>query len=626
MVNGTKFTAEEDRNLVEYLACARPEDGSRKGEKIYKTLVSNPDKWPWSRTHPYISWAGHYHKASASFDLRIEQYLKNGRRHPEDSNAKDPDAKVRVLVHFTEDDIQNLCVFLAEKTPAGSGRRRGGIVLYNTLVEDEDGTRPWAKRHSAMGWSHYYNRHREVLDPRISAIQLGNANVQQSTTGTERPKADARLAPLPESAPPRKDAPGISATRKRPLHLDSDEDSDESPSSSSASSLEANSKRSTRAAMATRRLDQARKRLRPMGTDFDSESEDDEAPLKASQRSLRRKNPPVFEEEEESECSNDDDVVKTAQPQPSLPPIETLTRSTTTTSSTSSSEPVQEERRSPAQRLRDLHAIFDEDAVGGSATRKRPLHLESDEDSDESPSGSLSSLELNSKRSTRAAMANRRLGPARKRLRLRVKDTESEDDSEASLPPKAPRRSLRCKNPYILEEGDESDDSSDDDVVKTAQPQPSLPGIETLTQSTKTASSEPVQEEPQRLRDKERPPLPVDGTSPADEDMGPSHEEPIATPSARTSLTERIQALAAARRMAERSNLPLPAPSSPLHTFDMHAYLFDDVPDNAVIDTLSAMVVPQTAAAAARPPKRRPGDGPVQKPLPVFFASMPGLR
>ncbi|KAF7318092.1 hypothetical protein HMN09_00317100 [Mycena chlorophos] len=521
-----KFTAEEDRKLVEYLACARPEDGLRTGHKIYKTLVSNPQKWPWASEHPYGSWRRRYRNASKSFDLRIAQYLKNGRRHPEDSNAKGPDTKVRV-VRFTEDDIQNLCVFLAEKT---LGRRRGGIALYKTLVEDEDGTRPWAKRHPAVSWLTYYARRREVLDPRISAIQLQNADLWRTATGTE-PEADNAWPALPESAPPilpqtQKGVPDISATRKRPLPLDPDEETtNEFPFSSA--SLSPSLKRSTGATTTSRRADSflkfmARRRLpdaSPEDNDFstdegelppvaedpakprkrirlqDTESEEDrqdglDALLGRVQRMLQGGNPARFEEEEESDCSSDE---------PSLPGIEMLTQSITSTSS----EPAQQEYLTPTQKLRDIDAIFDEHAVRGATNN------------------------------------------------LAQPSAASYSASAANLP--------TC-----------------------------------------------TEEQP--------PPLPADGTSQADEDMGPSHEEPIATLSTRTSLTERMQALAAARgfRPAE------PSPSSTSHTFDMHAYLFDDAA--APIDALSAMVAPETAAAAARPPKRRPGDGPVQKPLPVFFA------
>nr|GAT50432.1 predicted protein [Mycena chlorophos] len=544
MVNGTRFTAEEDRNLVEYLACARPEDGLRTGRKLYKALVSNPQKWPWASEHPSGSWQGHYKNARDSFDFRVEQYLKNGCRHSEDPNLclpriakKNPDQTQsinstggRVMVRFTEDDIQNLCLFLAEKTPAGSGRRQG-IALYNTLIENEDRTRPWAKRHSAVSWQSCYARRREVLDPRISAIQLQNAELWRTATGT-----DSESAPLSNSASPGKSVPDISATRKRPLPLDPDEENtNEFPSSSA--SLGPSLKRSTRATTTSRRADSflkfmARRRLpdaspedNDLGTDEgelppaaedpakprkrirlqDTESEEDrqdglDALLGRVQRLLQGGNPARFEEEEASDDSSDDNVVKTAQPQPSLPGIETLTQSTTT----ASSKPVEEE----SQKLRDGDAEFDEHAVEAAANNlDQPL---------------------------------------------------ATSDSERS--------------------------SADQDAVAV-----------NLPSST---------EEPSRP--------PADGTSKA---AVVGHQEPIAAPSTRhgTSLTERMQALADARgfRLAERS------PSSTSHAFDMHAYLFDDMPDNAVIDALS--VAPRTAAA--RPPKRRDWDGPVQKPLPVFFAS-----
>nr|GAT50426.1 vacuolar assembling protein [Mycena chlorophos] len=204
--NLTAFTKEDEDNLCVFFAQHRPGGRGRLSETLYKTLVENKDgKHPWATRHPAGSWRSHYRRHAARIDARIlaiqsiagglqagiaehcdgvveDAQAEHGRKRPDGDSCTPrsaPDAHVqehaapdgRVLVPFTEEDIENLCKFLSGQRPLEGGRQYRSNVFYDKLVEDKDGAAHWANRHSAASWYRYYRRHQQELDTRILALQ-----------------------------------------------------------------------------------------------------------------------------------------------------------------------------------------------------------------------------------------------------------------------------------------------------------------------------------------------------------------------------------------------------------------------------------------------------------------------
>ncbi|KAF8173295.1 hypothetical protein BJ912DRAFT_1147913 [Pholiota molesta] len=76
-VNGRRmFTQEEDEYLIKYIAKYNPQIAGRQGNRLYMTLVENPEKWSWGRAHSWQSWRERYRKNQVEFDQKIKRYMR----------------------------------------------------------------------------------------------------------------------------------------------------------------------------------------------------------------------------------------------------------------------------------------------------------------------------------------------------------------------------------------------------------------------------------------------------------------------------------------------------------------------------------------------------------------------
>ncbi|KAF8173284.1 hypothetical protein BJ912DRAFT_992578, partial [Pholiota molesta] len=70
------FTQEEDEYLIKYIAKYNPQIAGRQGNRLYMTLVENPEKWSWGRAHSWQSWRERYRKNQVEFDQKIKRYMR----------------------------------------------------------------------------------------------------------------------------------------------------------------------------------------------------------------------------------------------------------------------------------------------------------------------------------------------------------------------------------------------------------------------------------------------------------------------------------------------------------------------------------------------------------------------
>ncbi|KAF9012605.1 hypothetical protein BDQ17DRAFT_714035 [Cyathus striatus] len=162
------FTQKEDKHLVEYIARENPGTSKRTGNKLYERLVENREnKWPWHKTHSWMSWRERYKSNQPSLDKRIHRYQKeNGIEVPDDDTVK----KQRNL--FTEKEDQHLIAYIARENPGIENRT--GNKLYQRLERNE-GKWPWSKTRSWQSWRERYKTHQEDFDIKIRHYQEKNA-------------------------------------------------------------------------------------------------------------------------------------------------------------------------------------------------------------------------------------------------------------------------------------------------------------------------------------------------------------------------------------------------------------------------------------------------------------------
>ncbi|KAH9939443.1 hypothetical protein B0H21DRAFT_39150 [Amylocystis lapponica] len=71
---------------------------------------------------------------------------------------------------YTVADEENLVKYLAHVVPKKEEGGRGGMVIYERLIEDAQRHEKdrWGKRHPASSWQNYYKKHQRRLDPMIA--------------------------------------------------------------------------------------------------------------------------------------------------------------------------------------------------------------------------------------------------------------------------------------------------------------------------------------------------------------------------------------------------------------------------------------------------------------------------
>ncbi|TFK82600.1 hypothetical protein K466DRAFT_655640 [Polyporus arcularius HHB13444] len=90
---------------------------------------------------------------------------------------------------FTTEDDDFLAQYIAKYNPQLKGR--SGNILYRTLVENEEGLWPWAKRHSWHSWRDRYVKNSGHMDKRIARyVKLGR-NHQPATPRKFQPATPA---------------------------------------------------------------------------------------------------------------------------------------------------------------------------------------------------------------------------------------------------------------------------------------------------------------------------------------------------------------------------------------------------------------------------------------------------
>lgn len=87
------YTSKDVKHLIEYLAENNRDGKARCGNKIYKQLVENQKKWPWSKNHPWQSWRDHYVKNEAKLSKKIRVYQGEHGIFTEAQDSKNKDNK-----------------------------------------------------------------------------------------------------------------------------------------------------------------------------------------------------------------------------------------------------------------------------------------------------------------------------------------------------------------------------------------------------------------------------------------------------------------------------------------------------------------------------------------------------
>ncbi|KAJ7123100.1 hypothetical protein C8R44DRAFT_981289 [Mycena epipterygia] len=128
---GVQFTAEDEENLVKYIAKDNPDVKGRCGSTIYILLCQNEHhKW-WSSRHSWASWRSHYLRKKDEFNKRIEAYQTR-----KNLSTENP---VYNLGSSSDDDSDDTEESQRKRkcSSAGDARKRAKIIEQKNEDEDE---------------------------------------------------------------------------------------------------------------------------------------------------------------------------------------------------------------------------------------------------------------------------------------------------------------------------------------------------------------------------------------------------------------------------------------------------------------------------------------------------------
>ncbi|KAI0713770.1 hypothetical protein C8Q76DRAFT_796703 [Earliella scabrosa] len=91
------FTAEDDQNLVEFLASCDRNAGTRGGQKLYMRLQSHDD-YPWASRHPWQSWRERYQNNQDWFNWAVHKFLADEHEAFDDPEPPRPKTSDDILV------------------------------------------------------------------------------------------------------------------------------------------------------------------------------------------------------------------------------------------------------------------------------------------------------------------------------------------------------------------------------------------------------------------------------------------------------------------------------------------------------------------------------------------------